>query len=274
MKTALVVSGGGCKGAYAIGAIEYTLEQNINFDILVGTSTGALITPMVAADEFEAIKNIYINIRTKDLIKPYCWLTLPWRAGYYNVKGLRKTIDSLLTDVVYEKLVKSEKVSLACVVNLSTGASELWSPRNVVSREAYVDVLLASCNQPGIMPPVKMHNMYYVDGGVREIAPIQAAIELGATRIIAIVLSPVDPVYKNDEFDRIPKILLRTLNLMTDEIVENDITAVKSMKDIDLTVIRPESVLAENDLEFIPEKMRGMLELGYNKAKGVILLDA
>ena len=61
---------------------------------------------------------------------------------------------------------------------------------------------------------------------------------------------------------------------MTDEIVENDITAVKSMKDIDLTVIRPESVLDENDLEFIPEKMRGMLELCYNKAKRVILLYA
>lgn len=50
MKNALVISGGGSKGAFAVGAIERLREAGITWDIVVGCSTGALIAPLVVTD--------------------------------------------------------------------------------------------------------------------------------------------------------------------------------------------------------------------------------
>jgi NTE family protein len=47
MKPALVLSGGGSRGAFAVGAVEVLHEANIAFDIIASTSTGALIAPLL-----------------------------------------------------------------------------------------------------------------------------------------------------------------------------------------------------------------------------------
>jgi NTE family protein len=58
MKRALVVSGGGSRGAFAVGAIRQllTIFPGLDFDIYVGTSTGASIVPMAALHEFDALE--------------------------------------------------------------------------------------------------------------------------------------------------------------------------------------------------------------------------
>ncbi len=69
-KTALVVSGGGSKGAFAAGVIKRLAQEfpDINFDILIGTSTGALIVPLVALDELDLLEQVYTTVKTEDII--------------------------------------------------------------------------------------------------------------------------------------------------------------------------------------------------------------
>lgn len=279
-KTALVISGGGSKGAFAIGAIEHLMELGIEFDIFVGTSTGALIAPMLATDHFETVKHIYQNVHTKDLLKRHWWITMPWRRSIYSTRGLKNIIDRLLTPGIYSDLLslelREDKLVLICTTNLNTGGTHYWSPHDAPNREAYVDCLLASCNQPGLMPPVKLRgNEWHVDGGVKEIAPIQAAIDAGATNIYAIVLDVDRPSYIPDEYKRIPQILLRALDLMFYEIRENDISIVeeeccKAICERKLVLIRPEESLMTDGLTFVPEQMQSMMRTGYEQAKEVM----
>jgi len=162
-----------------------------------------------------------------------------------------------------------------------------------------------------MMPPVKIGESQYIDGGVKEIAPLSKAIDEGATHIVSIVLSPEanhrPPVQK--EFKSSMEILKRTLELLTDEIVDNDLRvatlyteAIRYMDEIKkrgrerlglnssqirglfsgvknpfrgkravrLTTIRPEEELIASSLEFRPDRMREMVDRGYYRAKEVV----
>jgi predicted acylesterase/phospholipase RssA len=270
MKTALVVSGGGCKGAFAVGAVELLLEIGCEFDIIVGTSTGALIAPLIGADKLEVAKDIYRNVTTSQLFKPYCFLTLPWRSDIYNDRGLRKVIDKLYTEELHQELQASEKQVLACTVSLNSGRTCYWGPGHG-DRAQFCRALSASANQPGLMPPrqIRKGGDYHVDGGVREIAPIQKAVELGAEKVYAIILEQEDALLDPREFGRIPQILLRTLDLMFLETRKNDVGMVR--EGVNLVVIRPKTHLTDNSLKFDPDLMREMMKQGYKRAREVVV---
>jgi predicted acylesterase/phospholipase RssA len=69
-KNALVISGGGAKGSFAVGVLKYILlnKPDIKFDIICGTSTGALITPYAALGNIAALERIYTTMKTEDII--------------------------------------------------------------------------------------------------------------------------------------------------------------------------------------------------------------
>src|SRR5690349_16973164 len=65
---ALVISGGGAKGAWAGGLIEYlTREKGIQWDVLVGSSTGSLLVPMIAVNGWDALKTAYTTSGQYDI---------------------------------------------------------------------------------------------------------------------------------------------------------------------------------------------------------------
>jgi NTE family protein len=271
MKRALVVSGGGCKGAFAVGAIQWLLELGLWWDTYIGTSTGALIVPLVAAGEFELAKLIYSNVRTSQLLRKYCCLTLPWRAALYSDKGLIRIIERNYSVELHRKLNSSRSEVLVCTVSLNSGDICYWSPK-AMSREEFMRAMAASASEPGLMAPkqIKAGGEYHVDGGVREIAPIKEAMECGATSIEAIVLEPETHETVKEAFTRLVPILGRTLSLMILETRENDIAEAEEAQGLQMTLIRPQEPLAENSLEFKPEVMREMMKLGYERAKQLV----
>ena len=70
MSRALVISGGGSKGAFAVGVIKRLLKEypNLNFDTYVGTSTGSLIVPLAAMGKYDVLEQLYSSIKTTDVI--------------------------------------------------------------------------------------------------------------------------------------------------------------------------------------------------------------
>ena len=65
---ALVISGGGCKGAFAGGVAEYLInEQGKEYDIFVGSSTGGLLIPHLSIGRIDQIKEVYTNVGQKDI---------------------------------------------------------------------------------------------------------------------------------------------------------------------------------------------------------------
>ncbi len=312
-KRALVLSGGGAKGAFTAGVVKYLMvELSFNFDLVVGTSTGALIAPLVASQDIANLIHFYENVEQQDILtdRPDL-LAFLFSDALNDTKPLERLIHKFFGDRKrYQKLLLSSTEMFVTVVNMQTGEIE-YGNQHQDSKPILLKKILASACVPVMMPPVKIGRHQYVDGGVKEIAPLSKAIDEGATHIISVILSPDaghrEPVRK--QFTSSMDILKRTLALLTDEIVDNDLKIAtvyseairyldqikanakeklgltdpqirklftglenpfQGKRTVGITTIRPDEELMDSSLNFDPDKMREMVDKGYKKAKEVV----
>lgn len=274
----LSISGGGSKGAYAVGVIKRLEELNLKFNAVVGTSTGALLSPLAACGYTKMAEEIYTSVTTRDIIRKRFWFTLPWASSLYKSWPLKKTINKGMTDGMYAKLTSAGTPrSLVCTVNLNSEQTCYWEPGTeapeggvVVTKEVFCRALLASSNQPGLMEPIQVlrHGDYHVDGGVREVAPIKKLVDLGCTEIYAIVLDPLKATYNKKKFNRIIPTMLKSLELLVAEVRLNDVEGIP--RNIRVRVIKPAQDLPIDGLTFEPDTMKKLVHLGYKDACGQV----
>ena len=119
--------------------------------------------------------------------------------------------------------------------------------------------VLASSSFPVFFPMEVIDGVDYTDGGVREIAPVKDAIDMGATEI-DIILTSVD----DDSAGKVPGVLeqgMHFLDIMSSEIVKNDVKVCHEMG-IKVRVIRPQIKIFKNSLDFDPKLIRANYEHG------------
>ncbi|KAA2240512.1 patatin-like phospholipase family protein [Chitinophaga agrisoli] len=242
-KTALVVSGGGSKGAFAVGVIKYLTENrpDIQFDTLCGTSTGSLIVPLVALGETNLLEILYTTQTTADVVLTGNILNRFLRANsLYDATPLARQITNIITEERFERLAALRKELFLTGVCLQTGRITYFSTTGMpmlnnsydvvklTTAQAMREAVLASACQPVFMPPIEVSAVtekprQFVDGGLREYAPIQLAIDNGATEIYAILLTPETPPISSERFSSAFDILEQTIDWFTTDVAVNDV---------------------------------------------------
>ncbi|HXU81142.1 MAG TPA: patatin-like phospholipase family protein, partial [Polyangia bacterium] len=223
--------GGGSKGAFAVGAIEVLRQQGITFDLVTGTSTGALIAPMVATDEIPLLRTIYSSVRTENILLRRAGVVDVLAAdSIFDTAPLRALVETHITDARYQRILGSRTEVELCTTNLQTGDVEYFNPRRsgpgggALPVDAFQRAILASASQPVLMPAVRVRGTdQYVDGGVREVTPLRRALDLGATTIYAIALSPEREDRQDREYLSVVDTLLRALDLLLTEVSVGDL---------------------------------------------------
>lgn len=241
-KTALVISGGGSKGAFAAGIVKrLSVEMpNLNFDVLVGTSTGALIVPLVALDELDLLEELYTTVTTEDIITVgNIGERLFSDNSLYDAKPLARLISEHLDNARCQRLFDSTKEVYLATTCLQTGNAVYFSVNEstlvtdyevieVENADQFRRAVMASACQPVFMPPIEikpgsMPTRQYVDGGVREYAGIQLAIDAGAEDIYVILLSAAGNEITEKPFGDAFKILKQSLDIFIRDVGENDL---------------------------------------------------
>ena len=219
-RIALVVSGGGAKGAYAAGAIKYLVTQGCTrFDLYAGTSTGALITTLALAGGYREMELRYTTGGIADYMQPLDLEGVRKYRGLVDSRPFRKTLEEVFTAQVAAQVfaVPAPQLILTAVqlrtgrlVYFHTGnppADARWTQpwetwqafgrSNTAgeSREQLLQVLQASGSEPVKLPAVKLwlDADWYVDGGIRAYVPIKAALAAGATELFVVMHSAVNP---------------------------------------------------------------------------------
>lgn len=241
MKRAVVLSGGGSKGAYQIGVWKALKKLRISYDITTGTSVGALNAAMMTQKTFLRGLFLWYNLEFKNVIdedmsnsnvkqiyKKYVKSAIN---GGMSINNLEKTIDKVL-DV--DKVYKSD-VDLGIVtVKLRTLTPTLLTKKKI-RKDKLKDYLIASASCFPAFQKKIIDEEAYIDGGLYDNLPINLAIDMGATEIIAVDLEEVGFKQK----------------------VKDD--------NIDITYIKPRNDIG-SFLVFEKNASRRAIRLGYNDA--------
>ena len=285
---ALVLSGGGSKGAYQVGALKHILGNlKIPYDIFCGVSVGAINCGFLAqfTNSFEQesiieLEKLWNNIDTPNIYvrwKPFGRLHAVWKKSFFDSSPLHQLVKSNLD---LEKIRHSGKQVNIGTVSLSSGKYTIFDQ----SSDYFIDAVIASASFPGMLTPVKFMDQYWADGGVKEISPIKKAVEMGANVIDIIITSPQTRVRRFITHPTTVDIIKRSMDLSTDKIMANDIEKVEmhnvmaeaglsNKRIVKINILRPKYNLIEDLLDFSPMKIKEMMEKGYMDAKASYIMQ-
>ncbi|MGD9813197.1 MAG: patatin-like phospholipase family protein [Bacilli bacterium] len=203
MKRALVLSGGGSLGAYEMGAWKALRELNIDFQVVTGTSIGALNGFFVATNQFELALKLWQNVSIEKVINNAIDLDyneIQKSVTRDNGKQLKSIIKSYLKnhqldvspfyDLVNKyidgSLITESAIRLGTVSVIWPNLKQVNTIINNQPSDKVQDYLIASSALFPAFPMRTIDGKKHVDGGYRENLPIEFAIDLGANEIIAI----------------------------------------------------------------------------------------
>ncbi|WP_162126152.1 patatin-like phospholipase family protein [Flavobacterium phycosphaerae] len=287
---ALVISGGGSKGAFGGGVAQYLLQEKFHkYDLLIGSSTGSLLIPHLALGNVDKIHGIYTSVDMSKIfdINPFVVKKKDdidvVSINHFNVllqflKGkrtfgeshrLKSYIKENFTLAEFNQLKASGCNIVVTVTNLSKNEVEYKSIIDFEYDE-FCDWIWISCNYIPFMSLVTKENNEYGDGGFSSLVPIREAINRGATEVDVVILET--------EMQSIPKsigknpfsLMIDLFQTLLNQVEKHDITIGKlaaNNKNVKLNLYYTPTQLTNNALIFNKEKMKQWWQQGYDYAK-------
>lgn len=240
-KTALVLSGGGALGAYEVGVWKALRQMNIKFDIVTGTSVGALNAIMVVQKDFRKCLNVWQNISFANIYKDNINQNIDIKSLYKKYAkeflkngGMNPIMLENLVDEVYDenKFYKSKIDYGIITVNARTLKPKMLTKKDI-KPDKLVDYAIASATCFPAFKMKQIDNEKYIDGGYYDNMPINLAIDMGAQRIIAVDLQAMGFKRRIKKFDGT------------------------------IDIVKPKNKLM-NVLEFNAQKSKRAINMGYN----------
>jgi NTE family protein len=179
---AFVLGGGGILGAHEVGMLRALAERSIVPDVVLGTSIGAVNGALFAAapsvEGVTGLTDLWVDSNLAEVSAG----GLLRRAGTLartgtHVQSLTEVRERLVAALPVER-VEDLRLPFQCVAASIERAAEHWFASGVLA-----DVVLASCAVPGILPPVRIGDEHFIDGGIVNSIPVARAVLLGARTI-------------------------------------------------------------------------------------------
>lgn len=187
-KVALVLEGGGLRGAYTAGCISWLIEHNIKVDSAYGISTGAWHMCIYLHNDINLGKELslnYINDKSNMGIK-----ALVKGEGIFSFKNLLKQLTEK-TSFNLESIRNTDINAKIGLYNLNEGKTLYYPVKDV-----NMDHLVAACSLPLLSKIVDINGTKFLDGGITKMIPIDEAIRDNNDSYIVITTKPLDFVRK------------------------------------------------------------------------------
>jgi NTE family protein len=289
-KTALILSGGGAKGAFQVAAEKYAREEKgYHWDIIAGVSVGALNGAMLAMEKYQRLWEIWNTLTNEQVFTGGFNLASIIRLAFgaksfYGNEPLRKKLEAELDP----SQIKAD-LRVGCVSLFSGEYIQFLKTESQLAK-----AVLASTVMPVIWEPVDISPEFrsMVDGGVRNITPIGDVLDADVDEIVIINCSPETegPLAKPPA--DVTKIGLRTLDILLNEVFRSDMENFlrinslvqeagaqnvilhnpgngKALRYFNCTIIEPLSTL-DDTLDFTQPAVQRSLKAGFERAKAVL----
>jgi len=271
--TALVLSGGGAKGAWEAGAAAAFIEAGLPLALVAGSSAGALNAAMISAGQSDRLEALWRGIDRDKIysLRPPIffagllpgWLTLFAldRAGsLFDARPLR---DLIATTVELDKIRASAIRLLVTTTDLEQRRTRIFDNRTVT-----VDALLAAAAMPGVFAAVDVDGALLVDGGLTGRAPVLETLEANVPVGRALVLMSYAPEERGQRPTTMRRALEEAFEMgMVHQIRRDTELARLRRADVDVQLLTPSSPLLLRPLDFETEGIGRALALGRADAR-------
>ena len=264
-KTGLVLEGGGLRGIFTAGVLDFFLEKNVEFDGCIGVSAGACHACSYLSKQHKRAYNVSVDYLDD---KRYCsFYSLIKTGDLFGVDFVYGEIPDVLNPIDNETYLKGKTKFQAVITNCETGEAEY-------PYEKDVDYIRASSSLPFLSRMVKINGGLYLDGGISDSIPIKKSIENGNTKNVIIMTR--DKNYRKAQsklgkisairYKKYPKLveLMNTRYSRYNEILEYIYGQEKTGN---VFIIQPEKPLNLGRIEKNREKLTAVYNEGYKEAE-------
>ncbi|MBP6385362.1 MAG: patatin-like phospholipase family protein [Pseudarcicella sp.] len=310
MSKILVLAGGAVKGAFQAGVIKAVFESGFVPDAIYGVSAGSLNASFIINNiGLQKIENdgnfsllqaaVELNEFWKMRITSPDSLSL--RRGTYDLgmSAIRRNFEGLLDvsplrnildDTIFIRNLKASHIDLKVgAVDIINGGIVYADP----SYEHFLDYIMASSAIPILMPVVNIgghKKQAFMDGGLRDVAPIKKAIENGATEIICVACHTKEIEGGYFPYGNLLALVDRTMDIAVNECLNSDLDwaefrneclpedgspaltgILKGNQRIKLTIIRPTRPLMVDIQNFDIEDIERLLDTGYQEGRNILM---
>ena len=268
-ETALILEGGGMRGIYTAGVLDYLLEEGIEFKYCNSVSAGACNG--ISYVSKQKGRSYRVNV---DYIKDKRYLSMRnyiKTGSLFGMDMLFNTIPNELVPFDYEAFKQSNMIFNVGVTNCETGESEFYQMKDL--KDNYTPIK-ASISLPLAAPIVEYQGKKLLDGGVAQPIPIYQAVKDGYKKHFVVMTqhkayrkSPtkIVPVLKRTykAYPRLVEAMARRHQVYNDTL-----SYIEKLECADqCLVVRPSKPLEIGRFERNPDKLKAAYVQGFNDAK-------
>lgn len=187
MKTALVLEGGGLRGAYTAGVCAWLVENKIEFDVYLGISSGAMYAACTAMKDVKMLHDISVNASVE-----------PGNIGLsaFLREGTPVGYNRMFQDILRQRLGFEAKRFKEVKPLVEYGVYRLSTQETVWKNQHDMDddikLMQAACTLPIAGKNVKVRGEYWMDGGVNTMVPVGRALHHKVDKMIVVVTKPAN----------------------------------------------------------------------------------
>lgn len=294
---ALVLGGGSLKGAFQVGVVQAILESGFEPDMIYGISVGSLNSTYLvaeAAKQLPANQKIDWPLVSKGLIE--FWIkniTCPTDIAIQRSRfmsgfdAIMSRFDGFLDPAPLHSLMR-RSVSLDSLrqshLRLKVGAVDILTGNMVYATPQdahFMEYVMASSALPMLMPAVKIggnHRTAFLDGGLRVVAPIKAALQDGATEVMCVACHSEQMDATPFNYRSFLQLGERVKDININQLVNSEIAWAENYVEkqnlkghaLKLTVFRPSQPLDLDLLNFNSDDIARLIVQGFKEGFGQI----
>ena len=264
----LVLEGGGMKGVYTAGVLDFFLDKGIEFSSVYGVSAGAChMCSYLSKQRGRALAVNTDYLGQKNYCSLYSLLTT---GDIFNADMCYRLIPDYLNPYDHDAFEKYQGKAYSVVTNIETGRAEYLRIRDL--RKDIIKIR-ASASLPMVSRNVEIDGKLYLDGGISDAIPLQKSIVDGNHKNVVIMTKEMGYVRKPSSmlgvirarYFKYPKVheLMQERHINYNRqlsFIERQVTRGQAF------VIRPKKAGDVGRLEKDPEKLRKLYQEGYEDA--------
>lgn len=205
MKIGIVDVGGGYRGIYAAGVLDYCLDQGIHFDLGIGVSAGSANLISYAAGQARRNYRFYTEFGLRrDHVGPGTFLK---QRTFIDLDYMYSTLSNSDGEypLDYSAVVHNPMEFYVVATDAVTGKTKYFDKQDIAQDD--YSVMKASSAIPLICHPYAVADTLYFDGALGDPVPVQKAFDLGCDRVVVLLTKPESEIRTPDKDERMAHII-------------------------------------------------------------------